>query len=145
LSAGTGTRYPANVTEFARRLYQDEGYRLVQVIEALGRRGITPARSTVLYWCDPDARTAHNVQNRTRMYPHGRQRRREASWSVKLRRMRELRGLGLSFDAVRRVANHEFGTELDADAARRILTGRVSQRTIERLLAVTVDGEGEGR
>jgi intein-encoded DNA endonuclease-like protein len=134
----TGTRYNANVTEFARRLYEDENYSVNEVVEALGRRGITPSRSTVLYWCDADAREAHNTK-RVALYPDSRRRRREASWEVKLRRMRELREVGLSYEAIAKLSRHELGLDIDGETVRTILRGRVSMATAKKRLSVRVE------
>lgn len=118
-----GTRYPVRATEFARRLYEG-GHEIPAVLEALGRRGYFPSRSTCLYWCSPDAKDAHNARQKARLYPAARRRSRELAWWAKFRRMRELRGAGLSYDAVAKVMRLDFGLEfVTADRARRMLGG----------------------
>jgi hypothetical protein len=116
----SGLRYPANVSEFARRLYE-EGRTVPEVRAALARRGLNPTRSTVLYWCRPDAREAHNFRNRHRRYPAGRQRQQEMVWWAKYKRLRELRDAGLSYSAIAKLATLDFGADLSADQARYML------------------------
>lgn len=133
-SSSKGRKYPANVSEFARRLYES-GLSLTQVQLALARQGYRPARSTVTYWCDPEAYEAHNLRNKRRLYPHGRTRTRTLPWQVKQRRMMALREAGLSFTAICKVMALDFGLSIDHEQVRRIINGTVSVSTTRRLLS----------
>lgn len=135
----TGRRYPANVSEFARRLRED-GRSYDEVIHALVRRGYRPSKSTVIYWCDPTFRERHNLKQKRRLYPSGKAnnvRAADTAWWAKLRRMRKLREAGLSFTAVAAVMNLDFDLELDTEAARAILSDRLKKSTIRKRLEGT--------
>lgn len=114
----TRKRYPARCHEFARRLHQERGYTIPEVIEALAKRGIRPSRSTVIYWCDPDRREAHNLKQKRNRYPSLKRRPLHRSWWVKARRAEQLRAAGLSLPAVAAVLKLDFDLDLTAEQLR---------------------------
>lgn len=131
--AAKGRRYPVKVVEFARRLHED-GRSITDIQLALGRLGHRPARSTVMFWVDPDYREIHNLRTRLRAYPHGRQRQQRKAWWMKRQRMEELRSAGLSFTAVANVMNLDFGLALNHEQARGILNGTLADASTRALL-----------
>lgn len=110
--------YPARASEFARRLAEN-GLSVVEIRDALARYGFHPTLTTIRYWCDPDRKLARNLRRRSRL---GRSQA-EPAWWAKRRRMRELRDLGVSFDAIRRIINHDLELELTTEQVRGILNG----------------------
>lgn len=118
---GKGTRYPARVIEFARRLHEDGGYTIPEVIEALSRKGYHPSRSTVILWCRPEVREAHNLKQKAKLYPNRRRQAAAGAWWAKHRRMRELRAAGLSFRSIAAVMRLDYGVEITEEQARYLL------------------------
>lgn len=127
--------YSANLREFARRLYQQNGWTPYRIRKAIVGRGIEPVPSehTIRTWVDDDYRDEHLKRGRN-YRPAGPARQR--AWGRRLARMEELRNeVGLSFRAIAALMSHDFeDLDLTADKAERILKGKVSGRTIRRLL-----------
>lgn len=115
----TATRYPARCHEFARRLYED-GRTIDEILALLARYGHHPAKSTVVYWCKPEAKRRHALKQRQRLYPAKRQPR-GAIWWAKYRRMRELREAGLSHASIAKVIRLDYGDELTGEQIRHLL------------------------
>lgn len=116
-TAPTAIRYPHAAREFARRM-GEANFCPTEIQAALAKRGIRPTLTTVTRWADPDYRDAENERMR-----RGRQIRRMSTPRLRLNRMQELRDVGLSFDAIRRVVNHDLGLELTTEQVRGILNG----------------------
>lgn len=133
MSVAKGKRYPARYHEYARRLYQDGGYTVPEVIEKLAERGVTPARSTVIGWCRPEVRDAHNLKQKRRLYPSGRRKQRQLSWWAKARRARDLRDVGISYSAIAKVLALDFSLDLTAEQVRYALSDpQACRRVFER-------------
>lgn len=127
----THVEYPANVVEFARRLYEQKGYTITRIRTALQRYGYNPSHTTVLCWVDPEykaSRYAHRNTNRNLGRP------RKHAWRHRLERMRKLRAAGLSQQDIARVMELDFGLSLTRHQVDAFLRGKVSERTIRRNL-----------
>lgn len=132
--AARGRRYPVNAIEFARRLY-DDGKTIAEVRAALARHGYYPSHKSVVHWCEPEVREAFNLRRNHKLWPRDQRRRRETEWQVKRERMERLREAGLTFSAIAKVINLDFGLELDAEQARGILRGRIGSQATRLLLS----------
>lgn len=126
--------YPVKVQEFARRLYEDGGWRICEIRGALAKRGYFPSQSTVSRWCSPELAEADRIKKRQALYPHLKGRKVTLPWEVKLQRMHELRNAGLSFHAVAKVMKLDYGIELDRHQSEAILKGRTSRALMARRL-----------
>ena len=131
---GPNPLYPANLREFARRLYEQNGWSPYRIRKAIIGRGYdpAPAEHTIRTWVDDDYRDEHLKRGRS-YRPAGPARQR--AWALRLSRMEELRRVGLSYRAIAALMTHDFkDVDVTADQAERILKGKVSGRTIRRLL-----------
>lgn len=125
------TTYPANVREFARRLYA-HGYSPYRIHKSLKARGYGAAEDTIRCWVDPEYAEARAMRKRNGRKP-GRDPRR--GYSRRFARMEELRALGLSFRDIAAVMSNDFeGIELTTEQVRSIFRGWMSDRRARRLL-----------
>lgn len=137
MSAIKRRTYPMNVVTFARRLHEHNGMKAHQIRNALIQRGWSPSHNTVLRWIDEDYadawREARRIEKRRKRGGLTGKPRRSA-WGVRLARMEELRDAGLSYEAIAKLAELDFGLTLSRSQIEGILKGKVSGRTIRRLL-----------
>lgn len=119
-------RYPLRLIAFVGKL-GEQGYRTSQALALLGKMGVDPlpARETVKRWLDPDFAEADRMRQRKGLLP-GPQPQRKWTWQRKLQRLHQLSGLGISYEAVARVMNHDYGLTLTCDQVRRIENGTTS-------------------
>lgn len=112
------TRYPAKCHIFARRLW-DDGRTIPEIREALAKVGYHPTRDAVVRWVDPERHEAYKARQRLNNAAAGVKV--KSAWWAKRRRMRQLREAGLSYSAIAKVMNLDYGTDLDAERARYLL------------------------
>lgn len=125
------TTYPANVREFARRLYA-HGYSPYRIHKSLKARGYGAAEDTIRCWVDPEYAEARAMRKRTGRKPGPDPRR---GYRRRLARMEELRGLGLSYRSIAAVMTNDFeDVELTTHQVRAIFRGWTSPRGVKRLL-----------
>lgn len=125
--------YPANVREFARRLY-GHGYTAYRIRKSLIARGYDPAPSqnTILCWVDDEYREIQRL-NQRRFLPAGPKR--AKAWEARMDRMCALRDTGLSYRSIAAVMSLDFeDVELSEHQVRAIFNAETSNRTIRRLL-----------
>jgi hypothetical protein len=126
-------RYPANIREFARRLYQS-GWSAYKIRQNLIARGYdpVPSQNTILCWVDDEYREIQRL-NQRRFRPAGPKRAR--AWEARLDRMRQLRDAGLSFSSIAIVMTLDFeNVDLSTEQVRYMLKGHAKTATIKRLL-----------
>jgi hypothetical protein len=134
MSTGTrercGTRYPVKVMRFAQRM-DEEGKTNAEIRAGLARLGYWPSRDTVVRWVDPEHAEYTRVRQRRGRRPHISRRR---AWRYRLDRLRALRELELSYTALAKLMNFDFGLELTEHQVRSILREWVGERTVQRCL-----------
>lgn len=125
-------RYPAKMREFARRAYikGHSAYRIRKFLLAQGCDPV-PSASTLLRWVDDEYRETERLKQ-LRGRPPGPKR--AKLWEVRLDRLRQLRGAGLSFTAIAAVARLDFEIEINPEQVRAIFRGWTSDRTVAHLL-----------
>jgi hypothetical protein len=132
--------YTANVREFARRLHEQNGWGVAEIRAALSKHGHLPAHNTVLCWIDDDYCEERRERGRIEMRrrngsgPGKLRQRRVNPWDSRLDRMRDLRGIGLSFRAIAALMSHDFGVDLTANRVEYLLKEKPKTRTVKRLL-----------
>lgn len=125
-----GMGHPSNVVARARTLHE-AGWRCGEIPAILHRElGVCPHEVTVRRWIDPDYAEAQKLSKER----SGRQMR-KWGWRSRLRRLRELREIGLSFSAIAALMSHDFGLELSERQAEAIAKGTCIEATVKRLLA----------
>lgn len=127
--------YPTPIVNRGKELVES-GWNLTEAARIIARETggkHTPSRASIRRWSDPDYAETERMQKVTGK-PIGGPRRK--AWRMRLDRMRELRDkVGLSFRAIADLMSHDFEeVELNAEQTERMLTGRMSETTIARLL-----------
>lgn len=117
---GVGNEYPMRVVEFARRC-AEFNYSVNQIQIALAKQGHRPSWSTIKCWVDPEYAEERNIKRRR----GGPGRSAKRVWRRRRERLEQLRGAGLSFGAIARVINLDYGLTLTAENVRGILTNRL--------------------
>jgi hypothetical protein len=126
--------YPANVREYARRLYCDFELSPYEIHNRMLRLSIDPCPvpSTIRRWADPDYCEAER-QGRRRGGRPGPDRK-VKTWRLRLERIKELRAVGLSWEDVSRVMNLDFDLSLSRTQVRMYAEGRVGDRILRHRL-----------
>lgn len=124
--------YPANVVEFARRMYE-AGYSPYRIHKALHGRGWGAAEDTIRCWVDPAYAEARAMKKRN---GRGFRQERLRGFNRRLSRLHELRAeVCLSYRAIAALLSHDFeDIEISEEQVRAILNGNLSERKTRRLL-----------
>jgi hypothetical protein len=126
--------YPAKYSVRARELHA-AGWRQFEICALLEKEfGQRPSGRSVLRWCDPDYAETERFDRAKGTALKPRQRRK--MWRLVRDRMYELRHeVGLSCAAIAKLLSHDFeGVKVNEEQVRRMLEGRIAERTIKRLL-----------
>lgn len=128
--------YPANLREYARRLYADNGYSTHQIRKSIEGLGYNPPPShcTIRCWVDDEYRE-ERLRRQRRFQSKGVDRHWKRGWQQRLQRMGDLRDKAkLSASATARVMAHDFDIHLTRHQVEAILSGKAEPKTIKRLL-----------
>jgi hypothetical protein len=127
-----GNRYSTAYVTRARELYGAGWTNCADLSRKLeGELGRAPSPTTIRKWCDLDYAESVRIRERRGGRPGPN---RFKTWKLRLERIRELRNLGLSCEAIAKVVAHDFSLSLDGGAVERMLRGEMQEPTIARLL-----------
>lgn len=126
--------YPTKLIEFTRRL-GEAGYRTCDAQAALAKRGYRPSRSTVKRWLNPELWEAERMAKRKGggVLP-GPVPGMNWAWQRRLKRLHELREVGLSFRACADLMNHDFGLQMTKEHSESVVKGQLSLESIRVLM-----------
>jgi hypothetical protein len=125
-----GRSHDAALMVRARELYE-AGWKCGQISRLLASEfGVQPHEVTVRRWVDPDYAEAQKRSTRTSEPAM-----RKWGWKSRLRRLRQLRGIGLSCSATAAVLALDFDVDLTESQVEAIAKETCSDRTMKRLLA----------
>ena len=134
-----GNKYSTAYVSRARELYEAGWTNCADLSRKLERElGRPPSPTTIRKWCDPDYAEACRIRERVGGVSGPN---RFKTWKLRLERIRELRGLDLSYESIAKVVAHDFALTLDGPAVERMLRGEMQEPSIQRLLWP----EGAGR
>lgn len=126
-----GTRYTTKEMARAKSLVE-AGWNPTETSRFLRQEfGRSPNPTTIRKWADPDYYEAVKMRERIGGISGPN---RYKTWKLRLERMQALRGLGLSYADVAAVVSHDFSIAVTAWQADRILSGTLTQPSVEELL-----------
>jgi hypothetical protein len=127
-----GNRYSTAYVTRARELYGAGWTNCTEIARILEREmGRRPGQTTIRRWVDPDyAEVVRTRQRRGGVCGPAR----TNTWRLRLARIMDLQGIGLTYDAIARVVSHDFELELDEDQVGFLLRGEASDEGAGRLL-----------
>lgn len=124
--------YPVAVVKRARELYEAGWTNCSELARILAREtGQAPNPTTIRKWVDPDYAEVCRARRQIGGISGPN---REKTWQLRLRRVRELRGIGLSFRDIAALISHDFDVSLSTEQVAYMLTAEPRQSTLERLL-----------
>lgn len=137
--------YPRKVIEFARRLH-DEGFTVTEIRGKLAAYGYTPGWSSVKRWVDDDYSERERMRHAIR-YRASAERCTSTDTVLKAmsRRIRDLRGVGLSYDDIAAVLKLDFDVVVSGERIRyacNARNGELAPRERRRVAAEIAEKRG---
>lgn len=131
--------YPSSFPVRARELHRSGWENCSEIARILEREmGRCPGQTTIRRWVDEDyAEVVRMRQRRGGVCGPARQK----TWHLRLARIEALHGIGLTHDAVAKVASLDFDLELTEDDVGHLVRGEVSDEGVRRLLYPKGAGE----